>query len=145
LTACSDGSWCCGGENNTCCNDNLGFQIPKSIGPYSNVATSATATGSTVPGPVSTGTGSGTSSASSTNRGVEIGVGAALGAVLLAVAILWIFRCRKRMIQRRRDVVEPGNIIINDSKIGFPGELHQDNLYHEAPNGISLAEMDGRT
>jgi hypothetical protein len=133
MTHCTDGSWCCGTQNSTCCNRNLGFQVPALISPYTSaVATSTSAT--------STGT-----SKSSSNNGIRIGLGVALGVVVLAVAIMGIFLWRMRARQGR--VIRLAG---DDSKSGYPLVPVQEvgsNVLHEAPghgqDEIHLAEMEG--
>ncbi|TVY18715.1 hypothetical protein LARI1_G003846, partial [Lachnellula arida] len=44
---CADGSWCCGGSNTTCCQENLGVQIPLTLGATSTSTISSTSQSST--------------------------------------------------------------------------------------------------
>ncbi|TVY36285.1 hypothetical protein LOCC1_G008608, partial [Lachnellula occidentalis] len=44
---CTDGSWCCGGSNTTCCQENLGIKIPSTLGVTSTSTTSSTLQSST--------------------------------------------------------------------------------------------------
>jgi len=161
LTHCTDGSWCCGGANTTCCNNNQGFQVASAISPYINAAstrtgttTSATGTGTSAP---ETGNSSSTvpptSSPSSSLNGVAIGLGAALGILLLGAIAFGIFLWGKKKAARRRPIeLGPGRT--TEWKDEYPlAQVQNQQVRHDletphvapgyGPNGMIPAEMDG--
>jgi hypothetical protein len=153
MTQCSDGSWCCGSQNQTdCCDKNLGFKLESSIAPFASSTASATVTlsSATATAMLSNTTSSSspsesTNSPSSTsaNKSLGIGLGVALGVVLLAVVILAFMLYRRHRTQRRRkdQGIAAPDIIVPSFPAGH--EVPQPVKIHEVPHFKEPVEMDG--
>ena len=102
MWTCPDGSWCCGMQNSTCCDEKLGFSLPATIAPYatsSSAPTTAISTAFSTP----TSTSSPSVGKSSSNSGGLIGLGVALGVLVLAIGMTLVgFLIRKKMKMRQR-------------------------------------------
>jgi hypothetical protein len=102
LTLCSDGSFCCGGENTTCCLASQGYYLDQSgkilaapSAPTKTLYTTVTAT-------------SAASTMNTSNKGAVIGLASALGVVsfvgLIALLFaIWRFRRSKSNSYKNRD------------------------------------------
>jgi hypothetical protein len=102
LTQCSDGSFCCGGENTTCCLASQGYYLDQSgkilaapSAPTKTLYTTVTAT-------------SAASTMNTSNKGAVIGLASALGVVsfvgLIALLFaIWRFRRSKSNSYKNKD------------------------------------------
>lgn len=169
MTHCTDGSWCCGAANTTCCNDNLGFQIPSVIAPYITTVSTSTGTGSSTAAVSSAQNSQPTTlsqnaTSSSSNKGAEIGLGAALGVIVIAVVVAGIYLWRNKR-SSRTGLIElgtnsPGQSVDSNTRHPmvavqhFPNQqVPQQQYGHEMqtlqqtpgnkPNGMYAAELDG--
>jgi hypothetical protein len=133
---CSDGSWCCGGVNVTCCNLKLGVTLLATIGVSSTTFASgstSTPTSASTSTPVSTCSSSSSSTSTTSSptsapssdlsSGAKIGIGVGIAGVVLAISVIML-ACVLLKKQRAR-------------KGGLTGgtyEFYQtETAYHEAP------------
>ncbi|KAK0116620.1 hypothetical protein ONS96_012476 [Cadophora gregata f. sp. sojae] len=108
---CSDGSWCCGGVNATCCNKKQGIVIAATIGISSTSSTTSTSS-STSSGPLTSTTTSSTTASIAPNQassipspsksivsvtsdglgnGAKIGIGVGVTGVVIAIIAVTAF------------------------------------------------------
>lgn len=130
MAQCSDGSWCCGGVNVTCCNLKQGITLLATIGATVTGSTSSLSSQTSIP----TSTSSNLSSNLDTNapapkqddelsKAAKIGIGIGIAACVLAMAAILLtcvlLKRRQAQDHHGRDRIYSGN----------PLEV----FYHEAP------------
>lgn len=108
MTACEDGSFCCGQENKTCCDRKQGTRLAATIGvSASTIMSNSTSTSSLASTSTSTPASGATTSTSegvSTPAKVGIAIGVSVSTILLLCLAGWYFlRRRKRRPDEKND------------------------------------------
>ena len=99
-TKCSDGSFCCGRSNQTCCDRKLGVTLAATLGQTSTTSTPSSSSTSSSSGSATSTTSASASSERNSSTAVGVGVGIGVPVVLIALSLAgW---CLWRSHQRRR-------------------------------------------
>ena len=115
MTKCSDGSFCCGRSNQTCCDQKLGVSLAATLGGQTS-ATSTSSPWTSSPSSTSSSstspwTGSAVSTTSASNStawtsSVAVGVGVGVSALVVLIALSLTGWCLWRSLRRRRSSAE---------------------------------------
>ncbi|KAF8851907.1 hypothetical protein BDZ45DRAFT_765285 [Acephala macrosclerotiorum] len=150
---CSDGSWCCGGVNATCCQAKAGVVLAATIGVSSTSSSASSSATSQTSSSMGTSTSSGTSSTSSTSATntptsnassgelgsgakIGIGVGVAGGVIAIVTVAGAFFILRKRRVSDL-SVHGTGQPFVPYHEVEAPKYTHR----AELPNGYKNAEL----
>jgi hypothetical protein len=137
ITVCGDGSYCCGQNNETCCQEGGGFWVsdntvyPYSSSPFTSSSTSSsTATGNPLPTCKNSTCITGGSNAKNIALGVGLGIGIPI--LILMASILFL-------VARRNQ-----NTIRNHAANGVPGsDVDQRRLLVELPlSAMQRSELE---
>jgi len=94
---CSDGSWCCGGVNATCCNAKQGVFLAATVGVSSTLSSTTNPTSTATSKPKKTSTAiPDPSNGLNTGAKAGIGIGVALGILAIAGLLVFVFVKRRR-------------------------------------------------
>ncbi|KUJ11909.1 uncharacterized protein LY89DRAFT_786076 [Mollisia scopiformis] len=156
---CSDGSWCCGGVNATCCQDKLGVVIAATVGASSTSSSSSSSSSSstsmstqtsssattTPPSTSSTSTNTPTSIASSgsssgLDSGMKIGIGVGIaGGVIAIIAVagaFFVLRKRRAATDYTQNGTGPAFTPYQEAEPKpYPVEVPENVHRAELPNG----------
>lgn len=105
MTACEDGSFCCGQENTTCCDRNQGTRLAPTIGLVSTSTATTSTTVSTSTSTPSGGATTPTSKAISTPAKIGIATGVSVMIIILWCLAGWyvLHRRRKRLLHTKNN------------------------------------------
>jgi len=153
LIHCSDGTWCCGKSNQTCCAEHAGFNLTPTlvaIGTPISTTTISTVTVSTIT-VTPTSNSNGSSNDSSTKLAIGVGLGVPLGIIAVATFGVGFWWGRRRTATTRelgtetktkamvsRSLESDGNAIheVLASNVA-PVELPEGRNPHEGVSGSS--------